>query len=86
MQCAQSFWYCLTLCDSMDYSPPGPSVHGIPQARILEWVAMPSFRGSSQPRDRSHVSYVSCIGRWVFFFTTSATPEAQFGDWFYSPH
>ena len=38
---------CLTLCDSMDCSPPGSSVHGILQARILEWVAMPSTRGSS---------------------------------------
>ena len=36
---------CLTLCDPMDCSPPGSSVHGIPQARILEWVAMPSSRG-----------------------------------------
>ena len=42
-------------------------IHGILQARILEWVAMPSSRGSSQPRDRTHVSYVSCIGRQVFF-------------------
>ena len=39
-----------TLCDSMDY-PPGSSVHGVLQASILEWVAMPSSRGSSQPRD-----------------------------------
>ena len=38
---------CLTLCDTMDCSPPGSSVHGILQARILEWVAMPSSRGSS---------------------------------------
>ena len=42
---------CLTLCDPMDCSPPGSSVHGILQARILEWVAMPSSRGTSQPRD-----------------------------------
>ena len=42
---------CLTLCDAMDRSPPGSSVHGILQARILEWVAMPSSSGSSQPRD-----------------------------------
>ena len=42
---------CLTLCNPMDCSPPGSSVHGILQAGILEWVAMPSFRGSSQPRD-----------------------------------
>ena len=40
-----------TLCNPMDCSPPGSSVHGILQARILEWVAMPSSRGSSQPRD-----------------------------------
>ena len=42
---------CPTLCYSMDYSPPGPSVHGIFQARILEWVAIPFSRGSSQPTD-----------------------------------
>ena len=41
---------CLTLCDPMDCSPPDSSVHGILQAKILEWVAMPSLRGSSQPR------------------------------------
>ena len=41
----------LTLCDPMDHSPPGSSVHGILQAKILEWVAMPSSKGSSQPRD-----------------------------------
>ena len=38
---------CLTLCDSMDYSPPGSSVHGILQARTLEWVAIPFSRGYS---------------------------------------
>ena len=42
---------CLTLCDLMDRSPPGISVHGILQTRILEWVAIPFSRGSSQPRD-----------------------------------
>ena len=42
---------CPTLCDPVDYSPPGSCVHGILQARILEWVAMLSSRGSSQPRD-----------------------------------
>ena len=45
--CAQSLQSCLTLCDPMDCSPPGSSVDGILQARILEWVAMPSSRGSS---------------------------------------
>ena len=49
---------CSTLCDPMDYSAPGSSVHGILHTRILEWVAMPSSRGSSQPRDRTHVSKV----------------------------
>ena len=58
---------CLTLCDPMDCSPPGSSDHGIPQARILEWVAISFPRGSSQPRDQTHVSYVSCIGRQVLY-------------------
>ena len=56
---------CLTLCDPRDCSPPGSSVHGIVQARILEWVAMPSSRESSGSWDQTCVSYVSCIGRWV---------------------
>ena len=61
---------CLTLCDPMDCSPLGSSVHGILQARILEWVAMPSSRGSSRSRDRT---WVSCIaGR---FFMVWATRE-----------
>ena len=74
--CAQLLQLCLTLCDPVDCSPPGFSVHVILQARILEWVAMPSFRGSSWPRDRTHVSCISCItGR---FFTHCAIWEAQF--------
>ena len=55
---------CLILCNSMDCSLPGSSVHGILQARILEWVAILFFRGSSQPRDRTQVSCIA--GR---FFT-----------------
>ena len=47
---------CPTLCDPMDYSPPSSSVHGILQARILEWVAISFSRGSSQPRDQSCIS------------------------------
>ena len=47
---------CLTLCNPVDCSPPGSSVHGIPQARILEWVAIPFSRGSSPPRDGTHIS------------------------------
>ena len=46
-------------CDPMDCSPSGSSVHRISQARILQWVAIFSSRGSSQPRDRTRVSYIS---------------------------
>ena len=56
-----------TLCDTTDCSPPGSSVHGIFQARLLEWIAMLSFRGSCWPRDRTHVSHVSLIGRQVLY-------------------
>ena len=63
------------LCDPMDCSPPGSSVHGIPQARILEWVAIPFFRGSSQPSHATQVS--STVGR---FFASLATREAQLGN------
>ena len=62
---AKSLQSCPTLCDPMDCSPPGFSVRGILQARILEWVAMSSSRGSSRPRDRTQVSCVSCTGRRV---------------------
>ena len=55
---------CPTLLDPMDCSPPGSSVHGISQARILEWVAISISRGSSQPRDQTHDS---CIGRRVLY-------------------
>ena len=61
---------CPTLWDPMDSSPPGSSVHGILQARILDWVAMPSSRGFSPPRDRAQVSYI--VGR---FFTIWDTRE-----------
>ena len=50
---------CPTLCDPMDCNPPGSSVHGILQAGILEWVAMPSPRGSSQLKDQTEVSCIA---------------------------
>ena len=54
---------CLQLfCDPMDWSPPGSSVHGNSQARILGWVAISFSRGSSRPRDWT---CISCIGRWI---------------------
>ena len=64
--CAKSLQLYLTLCNPMDFSPPGSSVKGILQARILEWVAMPSSRGSSQLRDQTCDSFVSGIGQRVY--------------------
>ena len=55
------------LCDHVDCSPSDSSIHGILQARMLEWVAIPFSRGSSRPRDRTRVSYISCIGRWILY-------------------
>ena len=49
---------CPTVCDLVDCSPPGSSVHGILQARILEWVTIPFSKGSSQPRDQTHISCI----------------------------
>ena len=56
---------CMTVCNPVDCSPPGCSVNGVLQARILAWVAMAFSRGSSQPRDQTHVSCIA--GR---FFTS----------------
>ena len=61
---------CLTFCNLYslaDYSLSGSSAHGIFQARILEWVAIPSSGGSSQPRDQTWVSQVPCTGRRVLY-------------------
>ena len=73
---AQSLQACPTLCDPLDCGPPGSSVHGILQARILEWVAMPSSRGSFQPRKRTHISYIA-----DGFFTQWVTWEAPIMHW-----
>ena len=73
---------CLTLCDPMDSSPPVSSVHGILKARILEWIAMPSSRGSSLARDGTLLrdgivlrdrTHVSCIGRWILYHLKDPT-------------
>ena len=69
--CAQSLSRA-RLCSPMDHSPPGSSVHGILQARILEWVAISSSRGSSGPRDQTPVSCIA--GR----FFISLPPEIFF--------
>ena len=73
----------LTLCDPMDCSPPGSSVHGILQTRILEWAAIPFSRGSSKPRDQTWVSRIA--GR--FFFRNPQFPHVadlshQGSPWF----
>ena len=70
--CAKSFQLCLTLCDPMDCSLSGSSVHGILQATILEWITIPFYRGSSWPRDWTQVFCIA--GR---FFTVWATRKAQ---------
>ena len=66
--CMLSHFSCVWLCHPMDLSQPGSSIHGILLARILEWVAMPFSKVSSQSRDQTHISCSSCTsGR---FFTT----------------
>ena len=68
----------LSLCDPMNCSLPGSSDHRILQGRMLEWIAMPSSRESSWPRYQAHVSWVSCIGRWILYHC--AKQEAPVND------
>ena len=65
--------------DPKDCSVPGSSVHGIFQARIQKLVAILYSRGSSQTKDQTHVSCVSCIGRWILYHCT--TWEAKQVSW-----
>ena len=65
---------CLTLSDSMDCSPPGSSVRGILQVRILEWVAIPLSRRSSWPRDHTQVSHIA--GRFFIVPSNSDGKES----------
>ena len=69
MECvhAKSLQSCPTLCNPMDWGPPGSTVLGILQARVLEWIAIPSSRGSSRPRDRTRISHISCIGKQILY-------------------
>ena len=69
-----------TLCDPRDCSPPGSSAHGILEARILEWVAVPSSRGSSQPWDQTRVSHIT--GR--FFSIWAPKGALLYSMYFYS--
>ena len=70
---------CLSLCNPLDCSPPGSSVHGFFQARILQWVAISFSKGSSWPRDQT---CVSCIGRQILYHW--ATWEAMVKNMSYS--
>ena len=74
---AKSLQSCPTLWDPMDYSPLGNSVHGILQARTLEWVAMQSSRGFSWPRDQAPISCDSCIAGGFFI---TEPPEKLWAD------
>ena len=92
--CAKSLQLYQTVCNPVDHSPPGSSVHGILQERIVEWVAMPSFKGSSTPGNEP-ASLTTPVLR-VSFFTTTATGKplrnsvcSAFrnisGIWYFSP-
>ena len=72
--CMLSLLSCLTLCDLMDCSSPGSSVHRVLQARILEWVAMPSSRGSSPPRNWTWVHLF-----WLLHWQAGSLPLAPPG-------
>ena len=75
---------CLTLCDPIDCSLPGPSVHGILQARILEWVAIPFSRGSPQPRGQTRVSCIA--GGFFIIWAIREAPKAlkwTLNDWIF---
>ena len=78
--CAKSLQLWLTLCHGMDCIPPGCSVHGILPTRILEWVAMPSSRGSSWPRDWTQVSHMAG-GFFFFFYRLSHQGSPRILDW-----
>jgi len=68
---------CPTLCDPMDFSLPGSSVHGIFQVRVLEWVAISFFRGYSRPRDQTQVSRIvgRCFTVWATYFENDFTTK-----------
>ena len=65
--CSQS---CVIPCDPLDCSLPGSSVHDILQTRLLEQAAVSYSRGSSWPKDQTHISCISCLGRWILYHGT----------------
>ena len=75
---------CQTLCEPMNCNPPGSSVHGISQARILKWVAISFSKGSFWPRNRT---LISCIGRWIHIMSNQAVHmQTAFNARMVSPH
>ena len=68
------------LRDPMDCSPPGSSVHGILQARVLEWIAISFSKGSSCPRDRTCASCVSCTGRQILYHCATWEAQGRMGE------
>ena len=72
--CTKLLRSCLILCEPVNCSPPGSSVHGSLQARVLEWAAKLPSRGSSQPKDRNCISCGSCIAARFFTAEPLAKP------------
>ena len=70
----------LTLCNPVDCSLPGSSVHGISKARILEWVAISYSKASTQPRDQTCISCIFWIGRWIIYHYTTQKQIIAFTD------
>ena len=79
-KCSKLLQSCPTLCDTADCSPPSSSVHGILQARILEWVAISFSRGSSSPRDQTWVSCIAGRVLIIFWATRDYSTEVQNGE------
>ena len=79
---AQSPQLHLTLCDPRDCGPPGSSVHGILQAGMLEWVAIPSSREPSRPGDQTHVSCISCTAGRFFYRGAHHGHDYHLRSWF----
>ena len=77
---------CLTLCDPLNCSSPGSSIHGIFQARVLEWVAISFFRRSSRPRDRTQVSHIAgrcfnfCATREALKYKNTVSQKTSYRD------
>ena len=82
MKVTQSY---LTLCDPMDYNPPGSSVRGIFQARILEWVFISSSKGSSWPQGSNPGLLCLCIGKWILYLCHLGNPLNDLSMYKFTP-